>query len=267
MTDPASLAEVARAGPGGDHHRRPLPPSTASRWSPRAPRPAPTTSTSPASRSSWTGCGWRTTPRPCESGARLVHACGLRLHPARPGRAVHRAAAARRRADHAARRGPVQRHLLRRHLPHRDHGDVPAPPGAGGRGDRAGPSPGRKGGPPGPSPGKPHRDPVLGYWLLPLPDDRPDGRGRSGAALPAYGPKFRYSALRRHQDAAVRRRRRRRRVRGGPGGAGRAAAVTAAGADPGRRGPRRGAARPVLVHRRLRRRGRRTHRAHPRVGG
>ena len=41
--------------------------------------------------------------------------------------------------------------------------------------------------------GKPHRDPVLGYWLLPLPTIDPIVVARSGAALPAYGPKFRYS--------------------------------------------------------------------------
>jgi short subunit dehydrogenase-like uncharacterized protein len=41
--------------------------------------------------------------------------------------------------------------------------------------------------------GKPHRDPVLGYWLLPLPTIDPVIVARSGAALPAYGPKFRYS--------------------------------------------------------------------------
>jgi saccharopine dehydrogenase (NAD+, L-glutamate forming) len=41
--------------------------------------------------------------------------------------------------------------------------------------------------------GKPHRDPVLGYWLLPLPTIDPIIVARSAAALPAYGPKFRYS--------------------------------------------------------------------------
>ena len=41
--------------------------------------------------------------------------------------------------------------------------------------------------------GRPHRDPVLGYWLLPLPTIDPIVVARSGAALPAYGPKFRYS--------------------------------------------------------------------------
>lgn len=41
--------------------------------------------------------------------------------------------------------------------------------------------------------GKPHRDKVLGYWLLPMPTIDPIIVVRSGAALAAYGPKFRYS--------------------------------------------------------------------------
>ena len=41
--------------------------------------------------------------------------------------------------------------------------------------------------------GKPHRDKTLGYWLLPLPTLDPQVVARSGAALPAYGPDFRYS--------------------------------------------------------------------------
>jgi saccharopine dehydrogenase (NAD+, L-glutamate forming) len=41
--------------------------------------------------------------------------------------------------------------------------------------------------------GKPHRDPVLGYWLLPLPTIDPFIVARSGAALTSYGPDFRYS--------------------------------------------------------------------------
>ena len=44
-----------------------------------------------------------------------------------------------------------------------------------------------------PASAKPQRDPVLGYWLLPLPTIDPIIVARSGAALPAYGPKFRYS--------------------------------------------------------------------------
>jgi short subunit dehydrogenase-like uncharacterized protein len=41
--------------------------------------------------------------------------------------------------------------------------------------------------------GKPHRDAVLGRWLVPLPTIDPVIVARSGAALPAYGPEFRYS--------------------------------------------------------------------------
>ncbi|MFN8196529.1 MAG: saccharopine dehydrogenase NADP-binding domain-containing protein [Nocardioidaceae bacterium] len=41
--------------------------------------------------------------------------------------------------------------------------------------------------------GKPHRDSVLGYWLLPLPTIDPIIVARSGAALASYGTEFRYS--------------------------------------------------------------------------
>jgi short subunit dehydrogenase-like uncharacterized protein len=41
--------------------------------------------------------------------------------------------------------------------------------------------------------GKPHRDKVLGFWLLPLPTIDPFVVARSGAALAAYGPRFTYS--------------------------------------------------------------------------
>jgi len=41
--------------------------------------------------------------------------------------------------------------------------------------------------------GKPRRDKVLGFWLLPLPTIDPFVVARSGAALPAYGPRFTYS--------------------------------------------------------------------------
>jgi short subunit dehydrogenase-like uncharacterized protein len=41
--------------------------------------------------------------------------------------------------------------------------------------------------------GKPKRDGVLGWWLLPLPTIDPAIVARSGAALPAYGPRFTYS--------------------------------------------------------------------------
>lgn len=41
--------------------------------------------------------------------------------------------------------------------------------------------------------GKPQRDGDLGLWLLPLPTIDPMVVARSGAALPVYGPEFRYS--------------------------------------------------------------------------
>ena len=41
--------------------------------------------------------------------------------------------------------------------------------------------------------GKPHRDSLLGYWLVPMPTIDPAIVARSGAALAAYGPDFRYS--------------------------------------------------------------------------
>ncbi len=41
--------------------------------------------------------------------------------------------------------------------------------------------------------GKPHRDSVLGLYLLPLPTIDPFIVARSGAALASYGPDFRYS--------------------------------------------------------------------------
>ncbi|MCW2756494.1 MAG: Saccharopine dehydrogenase [Nocardioidaceae bacterium] len=41
--------------------------------------------------------------------------------------------------------------------------------------------------------GKPHRDGLLGYWLVPLPTIDPFVVARSGAALERYGPDFRYS--------------------------------------------------------------------------
>jgi len=41
--------------------------------------------------------------------------------------------------------------------------------------------------------GKPHRDTTLGFWLLPMPTLDPAVIARSGAALPSYGPDFRYT--------------------------------------------------------------------------
>ncbi len=41
--------------------------------------------------------------------------------------------------------------------------------------------------------GRPHRDRLLGLWLLPMPTIDPFVVARSGAALESYGPDFRYS--------------------------------------------------------------------------
>ena len=41
--------------------------------------------------------------------------------------------------------------------------------------------------------GKPHKDSLLGYWLVPLPTIDPFVVARSGAALASYGPDFSYS--------------------------------------------------------------------------
>lgn len=41
--------------------------------------------------------------------------------------------------------------------------------------------------------GRPHRDPLLDLWLLPLPTIDPFVVARSAAAMPDYGPRFRYS--------------------------------------------------------------------------
>ncbi|MDX6325047.1 MAG: hypothetical protein QOK15_1401 [Nocardioidaceae bacterium] len=42
-------------------------------------------------------------------------------------------------------------------------------------------------------PGRPHQDPALGYWLVPLPTIDPAVVKRSAAARPDYGPDFTYS--------------------------------------------------------------------------
>jgi len=42
-------------------------------------------------------------------------------------------------------------------------------------------------------PGRPGRDPLLGYWLLPLPTIDPQIVARSGATVAGYGAGFRYS--------------------------------------------------------------------------
>ena len=111
--------------------------------------------------------------------------------------------------------------------------------------------------------GKPHRDPVLGYWLLPLPTIDPVVVARSGAALPAYGPKFRYS----HYAGT-------KTLRYAAGGAAVVAGLgLAAQVKPLRNllmsriqpgdGPDERPPREVVVPRRLRRRGGRRHHPHP----
>ena len=57
----------------------------------------------------------------------------VRLDPVRPGSAVHRASASRRRPDPVVRLRPSLRHVLRRHVPLRDQGVLPGTPVVGGR--------------------------------------------------------------------------------------------------------------------------------------
>ena len=135
----------------------------------------------------------------------------LRLDPARPRRLLHRPAAARRRADHAARRGALARHVLRRHLPLRDDPDV------AGQADEAGvrgPPQGRAA-PGGPLVARGRRQAAPRRGARPLAaaaaDDRPDRRGPQRRRAPVVRPGVPLLPLRRHQDAALRRRRRRRR--------------------------------------------------------
>ncbi len=113
--------------------------------------------------------------------------------------------------------------------------------------------------------GKPHRDAVLSRWLVPLPTIDPIVVARSGAALPSYGPEFRYShyagtkTLRYAVGGAV-----------GVGALGLAAQIKplrrllAQAHQAGRR-PRPRAAREVMVPGGLRRRGRRPGRARARL--
>ena len=128
------------------------------------------------------------------TGARIVHACGFDSIPHDLGalHAVQQLAATG--PGQAARRGPRRRDVLRRHLPLRD-GRVRRARAIARGAQRAAPGRAAPRGPPGRarSRGKPHRDPVLGYWLLPLPTIDPMVVARSGAALAAYGPDFRYS--------------------------------------------------------------------------
>ena len=113
--------------------------------------------------------------------------------------------------------------------------------------------------------GKPHRDSALGLYLLPMPTIDPFVVARSGAALASYGPDFRYSHFAglktlRYTVGGVAAVERARRLRADPAAAQLPEEAAAAG-----RGPVQGASRQVVVHRRLRRRERRPHRAHARL--
>ena len=110
---PTSPAAHARR----HHHGRSLPRSTAPRWSPPAPRPAPTTSTSPASPSSWTGCSSQHHQTAVRTGARIVHACGFDSIPHDLGAYYTVQQLPAEPADHPARRRPLRRHVLGRHVP------------------------------------------------------------------------------------------------------------------------------------------------------
>ena len=113
--------------------------------------------------------------------------------------------------------------------------------------------------------GKPHRDRVLGLWLLPLPTIDPFVVARSGAALPSYGPDFRYS----HYAGL-------KTLRYTVGGVLAVGGLAVSAQVPPLRnflksrikqgdGPSKSAPRQVVVHRRLRGRERRPHRAHARL--
>ena len=186
----------------------------------------------------------------------------LRLDPARPRCAVHRAAAARptSRSRCAASSAPTAPSPAAPSTPRSprmsrvaadEAGD--AAPRAGARGPPGGPLvAGRRG------QAAPRRDARL--LAAAAADDRPDRRGPQRRGAGGVRPGVPLLPLRRHQDAAVRRRRRRRR-RPRSGLAAQVAPLRqpAAQPDPAGGGARRAAAPgEVLVHRRLRR---------PRPGG
>ena len=115
--------------------------------------------------------------------------------------------------------------------------------------------------------GKPHRDERPRLLAAAAAhhgpgDRRPQRRGP--AVVRAEVPLL---PLRRHQDAAVRRRRRRRHGRAGPGRPAQAHPGPADEVVPGRRRPRPRTAGTFVVQRRLRGRGGRRDRAHPRLRG
>ena len=100
--------------------------------------------------------------------------------------------------------------------------------------------------------GKPHKDSVLGYWLLPLADHRPDRRRPQRRRARGVRPRLPLLPLRRHQDDPVRRGRRGRRRRAGPAAQVGPLADSCSGKVAQGQGPDEAVARS-LVHRRLRR--------------
>ncbi len=186
--------------------------STASRWSRPAPRPAPTTLDLTGEPEfvdrMYARPPRRGGPRP---GARLVHCCGFDSIPHDLGVLVHGQAAAGRRPAHACAASSGRRGLLRRHL-RLGAGAVRAVEADArrGRASAVPSSPGRKVDGPAVVAGSPRRDPVLGYWLLPLPTIDPIVVKRSAAARGRLRPGLQLRALRRLHPPAGRRWRRRR---------------------------------------------------------
>ena len=76
-TDVAAVTDLAGPRPGRRHDGGPVREVRRRRWPPRAPRPAPTTATSPARCCSCTAASRPTTRRAQRTGARIVHACGF----------------------------------------------------------------------------------------------------------------------------------------------------------------------------------------------
>ena len=187
----------------------------------------------------------------------------LRLDPARPRRLLHGQGAGREGPGRPARRGPGRCHRLGRHVPLGDGHPVPGPgdarrgqgPAGGraqargslveGRGRQAAPRQGAR--------------LVAAAAAHHRRHHRGPQRGRAaGVRTPVH-----LLPLRRRQEAVERRRRRRgcgRRHGLGPGAA---AEELPARPDQAGRRARRGPSGQVVVQRRLRRRGRRTDRAHP----
>ncbi|GAA1922621.1 saccharopine dehydrogenase family protein [Nocardioides marmoribigeumensis] len=132
--------------------------------------------------------------RACETGARLVHCCGFDSIPHDLGaqftrqhlpadapatvRGVVRSNAAFSGGTFHSALGQMSRGRQMQKASSERRAKEPRP--EGGRKVRA-------------QGGRPQRDPVLGYWLLPLPTIDPFVVKRSAAALADYGPAFTYS--------------------------------------------------------------------------